>query len=164
MGRRHSAQLFHGGGAGTVLSDRAEPTPAPSACRNSLGFHPRAAKEMLWSNQRHHPLPWDGSVGPCITASLVGNCRIRTSGFEHLRETSASGAKHCLAVQRCSETLVWISPWERTCLGDGTLAEPVKCSFSWVCGTLRKIPLIWDLFLGFSMLGQPEISQGLNLK
>lgn len=45
------------------------------------------------------------------------------------------------------------------------LAGPVKCAFGWICGTLSKIPLMWDFFfLGFLMFGQPEISQGLNLK
>lgn len=34
-------------------------------------------------------------------------------------------------------------------------------AFGWICGMLNKISPMWDFFLGFSMVGQPEISQDI---
>lgn len=105
-GRQQSAQLLHWRGADSVLS-----SPQSWTCSSTFCLQKLSETSWGWGRGKEQPepssSPWDGSLGTCIMVSLMGNCRIRTSGSKCHRGTSASGAKHCLALQhalRHSET------------------------------------------------------------
>lgn len=65
--------------------------PSPQSWTRSSPFCPQKPSETSrgWERGKHQAKPpsspWDGSVGTCIMVSLMGNCRIRTSGFKYHR-------------------------------------------------------------------------------